>query len=173
MAEEKNKKIWVIAFWAIFALAVTSGIVYFSWTKTDEPATASEAPKCDQKSTMLTETDELNENEVEFTACNFDTEVLQSTGLVLVDAYASWCPHCQKLAPTIAEIADAYAGKVKVGKLNANNQDPAMKENFDFAVNNGLESYPTVWIYKDGQKVDEFTGERSFDEIKEILDKQL
>lgn len=175
MAEAKNNKIWVVAFWAIFVLVIASGIVYFSWTKKDDttPQATTSAPKCDQKSNMLTETDKLNENEVEFTACNFDAEVKQAKGVVVVDAYASWCPHCQKLAPIIAQIANDYVGKAKVGKMNANNQDPAMKENFDYARANGLEGYPTVWIYKDGNLVDSFSGERSYDEIKALIDKQL
>jgi thioredoxin 1 len=115
----------------------------------------------------------LNANEVEFTACNFDKEVVQAKGVVVVDAYASWCPHCQRLAPIIAQIANDYVGKAKVGKLNANNQDPAMKENFDFAVAKGLEGYPTVWIYKDGKVVDSFSGERTYEEIKALIDKNL
>jgi thioredoxin 1 len=177
MTEEKNNKIWIYAFWAVFALTLTSGIVYYAWNRTDEPqaanSTVTEAPKCDQVSTILTETDELNENEVQFTACNFDTEVVQAKGGVVIDAYASWCPHCQVLSPIIAELANEYAGRVKIGKLNSNNQDPAMKENFDFAIKNGLEGYPTVWIYKDGQKVDEFSGERTAEEIRVMIDKQL
>jgi|GEM_PF-882235 len=175
MAEVKSNKIWMISFWAIFALAVAGGIVYYAWNRTETPKaeTSSSAPKCDQVSTILTETDKLGPNEVALTACNFATEVEQAKGLVLVDAYASWCPHCQKLAPIITQISDEYLGRVKVGKLNSNNQDPAMKDNFDFAVSKGLEGYPTVWLYKDGVKVDEFSGERSYEEIKAMLDKQL
>jgi thioredoxin 1 len=177
MAEMKQNG-WKVVFWVIFALAVLGGIVYFAWNRTDEPATTNTVttdsePTCDQKSTKLTEYDELNENEVEFTACNFEEEVIQAKGVVLIDAYASWCGHCQKLSPVIAQLANDYVGRAKVGKLNANNQDPAMKENFDFAVSKGLTGYPTVWIYKDGVLVDSFSGERTYDEIKELLDKQL
>lgn len=182
MAEAKQNKIWMITFWAVFAVVVLGGVGYYAWNRTDAPkedkvtttpSGSTGTPKCDQVSTMLTDTDKLGANEVQITACNFDTEVVHAKGIVLVDAYASWCPHCQKLAPIITQIADEYVGRVKVGKLNANNQDPAMKENFDFAQTNGLEGYPTVWIYKDGQKVDEFSGARTYDEVKVLIEKQL
>lgn len=176
MAETKQNKIWIYSFWAIFALAVSAGIVYYAWNRTDAPktdTTATVTGNCDIVSTKLTKTDELNANEVKITACNFDKEVLKAEGLVVVDAYASWCPHCQKIAPIIATLADEYAGKVKIGKMNANNQDDAMKANFDYAVKNGLEGYPTVWFYKNGKIVDSFSGERTYDEIKALLDKQL
>jgi thioredoxin 1 len=187
MAETKNNKTWMLVFWTVFAVVVLGGLVYYSWNRTDEPQKADEvktedttdqttentAYKCDQQSTMLTDTDKLGVNEVAITACNFDVEVLQAKGVVVVDAYASWCPHCQKLSPEIDKIANTYVGRIKVGKLNANNQDPAMKDNFDFAVANGLEGYPTVWIYKDGELVDSFSGAKTYDEIKPLIDKQL
>ena len=177
MAEMKQNKGWMIIFWSVFAIVILGGIIYFAWNKTETPKTETAntgtTPKCDQVSTILTDTDKLGPNEVQITACNFDTEVVKAKGVVVVDAYASWCPHCQKLAPIITQLSDEYVGKVKIGKLNSNNQDTAMKENFDFAVANGLEGYPTVWIYKDGQKVDEFSGERTYDEIKALIDKQL
>lgn len=183
MTEEKKKKFALNTTLPLVAigLLLLAGIIYFAWNRTGGTAngnnngaeTATTTPKCDQKSTQLTETDKLNANEVAFTACNFQTEVLDTKGLVVVDAYASWCPHCQKIAPIIARIADEYVGKAKVGKLNSNNQDPAMKENFDFAVKNGLLGYPTVWFYKDGKIVDSFSGEKTYDEIKALVDKNL
>jgi len=174
MAETKQNKIWLYSFWAVFALAVTAGIVYFAWNR-PETTKDTTSSNCTTKVADGTaaDVDKLGANEVKLTAENFDAEVTQAKGVVLVDAYAPWCPHCQRIAPTISKLADDYVGKVKVGKMNANNQDPAMKANFDFAVSKGLQGYPTVWIYKDGQKVDEFSGEKIYCEIKALLDKQL
>lgn len=174
MADEKQNKTWKIIFWIIFALAVISGIVYFAWNRPEQSA-KTDTSTCTTKVADGTaaDVDKYTANEVRITAENFDAEVVQAKGVVLVDAYAPWCPHCQRISPTIAKLADDYEGRVKVGKMNANNQDPAMKANFDFAVAKGLQGYPTIWIYKDGQKVDEFSGERTYCEIKAMLDKQL
>ncbi|MEI6266662.1 MAG: thioredoxin family protein [bacterium] len=107
----------------------------------------------------------ISANVTEISSANFQNEVIDAKGVVVVEVYAPWCPHCQKMAPIVAAYANEMAGKVKVGKMNANNQDPAVKSNFDFAVKNGLESYPTIWIYKDGKKVDTKSGQLSKDEI--------
>lgn len=173
MAEEKNKKVWMIIFWVVFGLAVLGGVVYFAWNRTETPKSTSTTCTTKVADGTAADVDKLGPNEVKINAENFDAEVVQAKGVVLVDAYAPWCPHCQRITPTITKLADDYVGKVKVGRMNANNQDTAMKENFDFAVAKGLEGYPTVWIYKDGKVVDSFSGERTYCEIKEMLDKQL
>lgn len=174
MAEREKNKIWMIAFWAVFAIAVTSGIVYFAWNRTEAPAKDATA-SCDTevKKGTASDVDKYGPNEVRITSENFEAEVVQVKGVVLVDVYAPWCSHCQAISTAVAKISDDYVGKVKVGKMNANNQDPDTKANFDFALEKGLQGYPTVWIYKDGKKVDEFSGERTYCEIKELLDKQL
>ena len=173
MAEEKLNKTGMILFWIIFAVVIVGGGVYFGLNNNQSAENTSTGCNVTVKDGTASEVDKLGPNDVQITAENFDAEVMQAKGVVLVDVYAPWCPHCQKIAPTITKIADDYVGKVKVGKMNANNQDSAMKANFDFAIKNGLEGYPTIWIYKDGQKVDEFSGERTYCEIKEMLDKQL
>src|ERR1700733_12951788 len=69
-----------------------------------------------------------NANVKEFTDQNFDAEVLKSAQPVLVDFWAEWCMPCRMLAPTIEKLADNYAGKVKVGKVDTDsNRDTAMK----------------------------------------------
>lgn len=174
MAEVKQNKVWLIAFWAVFAVVIMGGIVFFAWNREEAPAeniTATCTTKV-QKGTV-DDVDKYGPNEVRITAENFETEVLQSKGVVLIDVYASWCSHCQAISTSIAKLADDYVGRVKVGKMDANNQDPAMKANFDFAVEKGLQGYPTIWIYKDGVKVDEFSGEKTYCEMVELLDKQL
>lgn len=175
MAEEKQGNIWKFTFWAIFAMIIIGGIVYLAWNKGDSTTTSKSSSACNVTVAdgTIDTVDKLGPNEVKFTADNFDKEVIQAKGVVLVDAYAPWCPHCQRISTAISKLADDYAGKVKIGTLNANNQDPATKANFDFAVAKGLQGYPTIWIYKDGKVVDSFSGEKTYCQIKAILDKQL
>jgi len=175
MAEEKQSKTWMIVFWLVFAAAVLGGIGYFAWSGDNKTADQNTETACNVKVADGTaaDVDKYTANEVKLTSENFDAEVVQAKGVVLVDAYAPWCPHCQRISTTIAKLADDYKGRVKVGKMNANNQDTATKANFDFAVAKGLQGYPTIWIYKDGQLVDSFSGEKTYCEIKAMLDKQL
>ena len=80
-------------------------------------------------------------NVVELTAANWDKEVVQSDKPVLVDFWAVWCGPCRALAPTIDRLADQFAGKVKVGKLNTDDSP-------DIAVRYGISSIPQVMIFK-------------------------
>jgi thioredoxin 1 len=101
----------------------------------------------------------------EFTDQNFETEVLKSNEPVLVDFWAEWCGPCRMLAPTIEKLADSYAGKVKVGKLDTDsNRDTAMKY--------GISAIPTVILFKDGQVAQKFVGLRQERDFKEALDAQ-
>ena len=79
-------------------------------------------------------------NVVELTAANWDQEVVQSDKPVLVDFWAVWCGPCRALAPTIDKLADQFAGKVKVGKLNTDDSP-------DIAVRYGISSIPQVMIF--------------------------
>ena len=73
-----------------------------------------------------------SQNVVEFTTDNFENEVLQSDKPVLVDFWAEWCPPCRALSPTIDKLADQYAGKVKIGKVDTDsNQDLAARYHRD------------------------------------------
>jgi len=86
---------------------------------------------------------------VEFTDVNFKTET--QAGLVLVDFWAPWCGPCRMVGPVIEQLAQDYAGKVKVGKLNV---DDYQKTAMDFRVM----SIPTVMLFKDGQPVETMVG---------------
>jgi len=86
-----------------------------------------------------------------FTDDNFQAEVLDSEGLVLVDFWAQWCTPCLMLGPTIEELAKDFKGKVKVGKLNVD-------ENQQITQKYGIMSIPTVYLFKGGQIVKQFVG---------------
>ena len=93
---------------------------------------------------------------------NFENEVLKSEEMVLIDFYADWCGPCKMLSPIIDEIAEEMEGKVKVGKVNVDdNQQLAIKYN--------VMSIPTIIIYKNGMPVKSFVGLRDKNEILDSL----
>lgn len=92
-------------------------------------------------------------NTLEFTDANFDQEVLKSSTPVLVDFWAEWCMPCRALGPVIDKLADQFAGKVKVGKLDT-------EGNQSTAARFGIQSIPTVLIFKNGEPVHKFIGLR-------------
>jgi thioredoxin 1 len=105
-------------------------------------------------------------NEITLTDANFESEVLKSDIPVLVDFWATWCGPCRMLTPIIEELATDYAGKVKVGKLNTD-------ENAATAGEWGIMSIPTVILFKDGKPVDQLIGVAAKDVIAKKLDKLL
>ncbi len=90
-------------------------------------------------------------SEIIITTENFEQEVLQSDIPVLVDFWAQWCAPCKMLAPTIAEIAKDYEGKVKVGKIDIDDYAP-------LAIKYGVASIPTVLLFKNGEVVNKSVG---------------
>ena len=103
-----------------------------------------------------------NMSEITITSANFETEVLQSDIPVLVDFWASWCGPCKMLAPTIAEIAKEQEGKVKVGKLN-------IDDDASIAIRYGIVSIPTVVLFKNGEVAGKSVGFVPKSEIEAML----
>ncbi|PKM80923.1 MAG: thioredoxin [Firmicutes bacterium HGW-Firmicutes-14] len=97
---------------------------------------------------------------------NFQKEIIDSGDTSLVDFWAPWCSPCRMIAPIVDEIAVEYSGKVKVGKVNVD-------ENREIAVEYGVMSIPTLIIFKDGKAADRVVGFKSKSNLKELLDKHL
>ena len=108
----------------------------------------------------------MAEHLLEVTDDNFEVEVTQSDIPVLVDFWAEWCGPCRMLAPTIEELAAEYAGKVKVGKLDTDN-------NRNTAVKFGINAIPTLILFKNGEVVDKKVGMSSKKDLKAALDNAL
>tara|TARA_B100000700_G_C14231447_1_gene483816 strand:+ start:157 stop:483 length:327 start_codon:yes stop_codon:yes gene_type:complete len=102
----------------------------------------------------------------EFTDTNFGTDVEQCNLPVLIDFWAVWCGPCKAIAPVIDEIASEYDGKVKVGKVDVDqNQNIAMKY--------GVRSIPTILLMKDGEVVNQIVGAVPKGDITDILNKVI
>jgi thioredoxin 1 len=98
--------------------------------------------------------------EVILTKSNFEQEVINYSGAVLVDFWASWCGPCMMLSPVIEQIANE--GKIKVGKVNVDDE-------MDLAVKYGIEVIPTLIFFKDGKKVKQTSGVLDKSDIEKII----
>ena len=101
-------------------------------------------------------------SEIKLTTANFNNEVTESDIPVLVDFWATWCGPCRMLGPVIEELAEEYKGKVKVGKVNVD-EEPALASKFD------ISSIPTVMLFKNGQVTETIVGYRPKEDFKAIL----
>jgi thioredoxin 1 len=102
---------------------------------------------------------EINEN-------NFAQEVLSSDKPVLVDFWATWCNPCKMLSPVIEELAVEYEGRVKIGKVNTD-------ENISLSAKFQIVSIPCLLLFKNGETLHKTVGFRSKNDIKKIIDNAL
>ena len=101
-----------------------------------------------------------------FTEENFQQEVIESDIPVLVDFWAVWCGPCKMLTPTIEQLSEEFSGKVKIGKVNVD-------ENQSLAAQFGIMSIPTIIIFKDGKVVEQFIGVQPKSVYAEALNKYV
>ena len=103
-------------------------------------------------------------NIVALTQENFAVEVIQSTTPVLVDFWAEWCGPCKMIAPILGELADEYEGRVKIAKVNIDEQQ-------GLAAEYGIRAIPTLLLFDKGQVADQIVGLRSKRDLKASFDR--
>ena len=104
-------------------------------------------------------------SDIVFTDSNFSEEVLKSKEPVVVDFWAPWCGPCRVISPIIDELSGEFAGKVKVGKMNVDENQTAG--------NYGIMSIPSILIFKNGQPVKTMVGAQSKDNYKKAIDESI
>ncbi|NLC52594.1 MAG: thioredoxin [Firmicutes bacterium] len=97
---------------------------------------------------------------------NFKTEVLDYKGVAMVDFWAPWCGPCRMVAPIIDQLAEEYEGKVKIGKVNTD-------ENLALSTQYQIMTIPTMLVFKDGKVVDTINGALPKQRIAAVLDKWI
>ena len=105
-------------------------------------------------------------SEVVFTDKNFNDEVMKYAGLVMVDFFATWCGPCKMMAPAVERLAVAYAGKVKIGKIDVD-------ENMEVSGKFEIQSIPTTILFKNGEIVDKMVGFQSEEALKAKIEAHL
>ena len=101
---------------------------------------------------------------VTLTPENFAQQVLQSPVPVLVDFWAEWCGPCKMIAPLLDELADEYQGKVKIGKVNIDDQQA-------LATKYGIRAIPTLLLINKGEVAEQMVGAKSKRDLKASLDR--
>ncbi|KNY27000.1 thioredoxin [Pseudobacteroides cellulosolvens] len=97
---------------------------------------------------------------------NFENEVIKSDKPVLVDFWASWCGPCMTIGPIIDSLADEYEGKVKVCKVNVDNEGELTRKY-------RVMSIPTILVFKNGEVADKVVGSRSKSEFQDVIEKNI
>ncbi len=108
----------------------------------------------------------MAEGVFEATTANWDTEVLKEKGLVMIDFWAAWCGPCRMISPTVEELAKEYSGRIKVFKLNTD-------ENSEIASRYKIMGIPTIMFFRDGVKLDQIVGVVPKQQLKAKLDALL
>ena len=104
-------------------------------------------------------------NIIVLTQENFPAEVLQSSTPVLVDFWAEWCGPCKMVAPILDELADEYQGRVKIAKVNIDDQQA-------LAAQYGIRAIPTLLLFSQGQVADQIVGLRSKRDLKASFERE-
>ena len=108
----------------------------------------------------------MSENIVHLTDDNFEDEVIKSDILAMVDFWAEWCGPCKVIAPAVDELAEEYNGKVKVGKLNVD-------DNPNVSAKYSIRGIPTLLFFKEGKVVNQLVGVQSKAAIKKVFDENI
>ena len=106
----------------------------------------------------------MSEKIVTLTNGNFESEVKNAGTPILVDFWAEWCGPCRMVAPVLEQIADEMQGKVRIGKVNVD-------EESSLAGRYGIQSIPTLLLFRDGRVVDQYIGATSRDVLVKMLQK--
>ena len=105
-------------------------------------------------------------NAISVTDANFETEVLKSNTPVLVDFWAPWCGPCRAVAPAVDAIANEFSGRVKVVKLNTDEEQQV-------AIKYGVGSIPTLMVFKNGEMVERVLGVRPKGELAAMVSRHV
>lgn len=103
---------------------------------------------------------------IQFKANEVTKEALAGKGLVLVDFWAVWCGPCRMIAPFVEQLAEEYADKLTVGKLNVD-------EETDAAIRYNVSSIPTLVLFRDGEEIDRMLGAVPYERLKAFVDRNL
>ncbi len=107
-----------------------------------------------------------NENIINIDDGSFEQEVLKADQPVLVDFWATWCGPCKRIAPFVEQLADEYAGKARVGKLDVQN-NPSVAARYN------VTSIPVLMVFKNGEPVDQLLGAHPKGSIEAMLQKHI
>ncbi len=108
----------------------------------------------------------MSENVLEFKDDEFDSQVINADTPTLVDFWADWCAPCKMMAPAVEQLASEYVGRLRVGKLNVD-------ENPKTATRFGIRGIPTLLIFKGGDVVEQIVGVRSKKDLQKLIDQNL
>ena len=108
----------------------------------------------------------MSDKIVTLTTSNFDDETKKADAPILVDFWAEWCGPCRMVAPVLEKLAEQYDGRARVGKVNVDEQG-ALASKF------GIQSIPTLLLFKEGRVVEQLIGATTQDALAKLIDKHV